>query len=178
VGMFGTVIGAVIYFAGMLSSSGEQRQGSSSMLLRGGLILAVLPVSLVLGLGAAKKQRAAQRDKALAAHRQAMQQFARGEIERALEKHRRVLERWITARGEVWAQAVDGWWSEAVEPRLAEADARATDTARELRMQQTRLGEEQTALRTFRSQLSQNLMFDLKKRLRELEEAKQGPPPE
>jgi hypothetical protein len=171
VGIFGTVLAVAVALAGKLSGEGESHGSPNTMLLRGGLILAVLPFSVVFGLKAARRQRAALRDKAIAAQRQAVQGYLKSEVEKALERHRKALERWMTARSDEWATAVDRWWEEAIEPKLADADAAGVEAMRELKLQQAKMTEEQTALRTFRSQLTQSLLFDLRKRQRELVEA-------
>ena len=175
VGIFGTVIAVVITFSGMLFGTSGEGHGSSSpntMLIRGGLILAVLPVSIVFGIKAAKSQRIVLRDKALAAHKQATQAYLKAELEKTLERHRKALERWMTTRSEEWTGSLDRWWEEAVEPRLGELDASAADAIREQKLSAGKLTEEQAGLKAFRNQLAQSLLFDLKKRQRELLEAR------
>jgi hypothetical protein len=171
VGIFGTVIAVAVAMIGKVSGEEGGGRSPNTMLMRGGLVLAILPFSIFFGLRAAKKQRAILRDNAIAAHNQATQAFVKTEVDKALERHRKQLERWLTTRAEEWATAIDRWWDEAVESRLVEADGAGIEAMREAKLQQAKMTEEQTALRTFRNQLGQNLLFDLRKRQRELSDA-------
>jgi hypothetical protein len=171
VGMFGTMIAVVIALAGRFFGSDDGASARpNTMLVRGGLLLAVLPIVLFLGIRAARKQRDVQRDKALTQHRQAVRAYVDKELRAALEKHRGALERWIAARGEAWAGALDAWWDEAVEPALARTTEAANEALKDLRVQQTKLQEKQSSLRTLKSQIGGNLLFDLKRRQREYQQ--------
>lgn len=171
VGIFGTVVVVIISIAGNAFGKGTSSSSSYTMLARGGLILAVLPFSIVFGLKAAKKQRASLREKALVAHKQAIGAFVKAEVDKALERHRKTLERWLTTRGEAWANAIDKWWDGEVEQALARYEAKAIDVVRDARLSQAKFTEELGAVRAFRSQLAQNLLFDLRRRHREIAEA-------
>jgi hypothetical protein len=181
VGIFGTVLVVVVTLvdkipgltAGVGAAHGtgpETHSAPNSMMMRGILILAVLPFSIIFGLKSIAKQRAAVRAKGIAAHRTALQSFLKLELERALERHRKVLERWLSQRAELWSTAIDRWWETHVETKLAEYEQQSVTTIRELKLQQGRMSEELSALKTLRNQLSQTLLFELRRRLRELQE--------
>ena len=174
VGIFGTVLAVIVTVAGKAFGEGPS-SSSYTMLARGGLILAVLPFSIVSGLKAARTKRATLREKALAAHKAAVVAFVKSELDKGLERHRKALERWLSSRAEAWTFAVDRWWDVNVEPSLAEYDSRAGDAVRDTRLSQAKFSEELAAVRTFRSQLAQNLLFDLRRRHRELTEAPPQP---
>jgi hypothetical protein len=179
VGIFGTVLVVVVSLVdkipGLTAGSAhgtapENHSAPNSMMMRGILILAVLPFSIFFGLKSIAKQRAAVRTKGIAAHRTALQSFIKLELERALERHRKVLERWLAQRAELWSTTIDRWWESHVEPKLAEYEQQSVTTIRELKLQQGRMSEELSALKTLRNQLSQTLLFELRRRLRELQE--------
>jgi hypothetical protein len=92
-------------------------------------------------------------------------------VERQVEAHRVTLERWSQRRVDDWGAAADRWMVDVVQPNLAELDAVAAEQARLARVAQGQLTEELGALKAARTQLSQNLLVDLKRRLRQLQEA-------
>lgn len=124
-----------------------------------------------VGYGEAKHQKAVLRERGVTMWRDTSVAQIRGDLDKVLDRHRRALERWATQRAEQWTAAIDRWWETRVEPRLAESDVSATDQARELKLQQSRLQEEIGNLRSFRSQLAQTVIFELRRRLRELSES-------
>jgi hypothetical protein len=138
------------------------------------------PIGMILGLAVsasrladARHQQEVLRERGVTAYRESAAMQFRAELDKVLDRHRRLLERWSTQRAEQWSAAVDLWWDSRVEPQLAQADAAAADQVRELKLQQSRMQEELSNLRSFRGQLSQTILFELRRRHRELAEAVQ-----
>lgn len=109
-----------------------------------------------------------RREQAVTAWRETAVAQIRTDLERVLDRHRRALERWTTRRCEQWFVAIDRWWDARVEPHFAVADRDAVEAVRELKLQHSRIQEEISGLRSLRNQLSQTVLFDLRRRLREL----------
>lgn len=153
---------AVVAFAGGGNAS------AGSMLLRGGIIVVMLPVLLGVGVVAAMSQRTKLGAKAQLAQREAVSKLLHAAIAGATDRHRKALDRWTNDRAGQWQAAVGRWWQAVGEPRLAEAEAAANAAAKDARQQQAQLQEELGQLKMARNQLQQNLLVDLKRRLREV----------
>lgn len=167
--MFAVVIGIVFQFTGDHDGQPSARP-ISTIYVRGGLLMLVLPIVTFLGLRAGTKQRETSRAKAVEQHRQAVQTYLKTVLDKVLERHRKALERWIHARTESWTAQVETFRQDVLTPVLAEGSTAAAAAVKDLKLQQAKLMEEQNALKTFRNQVGQNLLFDLRKRHRELRE--------
>jgi hypothetical protein len=145
--------------------------GAVTTAIRGLILLAFLPLLSVFAWRGAAQQRDRLRRKAVADQREATAKAIVDTVERQVEAHRVTLERWSQRRVDDWGAAADRWMVDVVQPNLAELDAVAAEQARLARVAQGQLTEELGALKAARTQLSQNLLVDLKRRLRQLQEA-------
>ncbi len=161
------LVGAI---GGVAVFGGSDSHGSAG-LIGGGVSLLVLVFTTTINTLDGRRQQVVARERGIATYRDAAVAQLRTELDKVLDRHRRALERWTTQRADQWNAAIDQWWAQRVEPHLAAADAHATEVARELKFQQSRLQEEIGNLRSFRNLLSQTILFELKKRRRELIEA-------
>ena len=170
VSIFGTMFAVVIGVVFQMTSDDANASARpvSTMYVRGGLLLLVLPIVLFFGLRAGNAQREKLRQKAVEQHRKDIQTFLKGAVLAILERHRGALERWIHARAEAWAERVDVFWDDVLDPVLAEKDSHAAERIKELKLEQAKLAEEQQALKMARSQIGDKLLFDLRRRHREL----------
>lgn len=168
VGIFGTVIAVVIALVGRFTGEASSSMSGGSMLMRGGLVIAVLPLVLAAGIVAARKQRERLRARAIEDYEKAVQAFVKAEVERAAQKQRKAVERWVKARVAAWSGALDALWQDTVEPRLRGDDDRAQKALVDARLEHQKLQDQLQRLRTLRSQASGNLLVDLRRRLAEL----------
>lgn len=173
-GMFSAVFMALVWLAGTTFAA-EPPVGAATTparidggLVRGGLMLACLPVMLVLGYRASRRKLREAQEAAQAAHREVVIKYVRLETDANLERHRQALDRGISRRSEAWAVAFEAWAAGVLAPALAAADDDAAAKIRELKARQSRLSDALLAARTVRGQLAQNVGFELRKRLREL----------
>ena len=167
-GMIGGIVAGVV--SATVSTNGA---GTVKYVALGVAVVSFIAfaVTTYVGFGEAKHQKAVLRERGVTMWRDSSVAQIRGDLDKILDRHRRALERWATQRAELWTAAIDRWWDTRVEPRLAESDVSATDQARELKLQQSRLQEEIGSLRSFRSQLAQTVIFELRRRLRELSDS-------
>lgn len=168
IGILGSVVTGV---ALLLSRGSDEGSGSvNSMMVRGALIVAVLPVSLVFGLLVSRKQRAQQVSEALEKYKVDTRTRLMSALEKVTEAQEDVLERWCSSRGAQWVDAWSEWSASAVEPALEGLETKGTEALRELKVSQSKIAEELSSLKLFRSQVSQTLLFELRKRRRDLTE--------
>ncbi|MDD9944051.1 MAG: hypothetical protein OXU20_23615 [Myxococcales bacterium] len=167
IGVFGTALGVIFFIVGRLAGNGEA-DTPNTMLIRGGLILAALPISAIIGLKAIRSERQKLREDGAIKHREAMAGHLTTVLKKALERHRGVLERWVLARQAAWEEQVEQFWSESVEPALQRLDEQASDQLKQAKLEQSRAGDELSSAKMVKNQLSQNLLFELKKRRREV----------
>lgn len=160
--MFGSVVATIV---GVLLA-----KVSNKAELTAKLMVAAIPVVVAVGIMGVRKQQRLAREKAVSSQLSATQGYGRAEAGRVFMRQRRALEKSETTRVELWTAALDRWWDQAVEPALGSADSQATDQARDLRLRQGKLQEEMAGLKAMRSQLGQNLLFELRRRLRDLQE--------
>jgi hypothetical protein len=168
IGILGSVVTGV---ALLLSRGGDDGSGNvNSMMVRGGLIVAVLPVSLVFGLVASRKQRAQQVGEALEKYKVEARSRLMAALEKTVEGQQDILERWSGTRGAQWVDAWSDWYREEVDSVLEGLEAKGNEALRDLKVNQSKISEELSSLKLFRSQVSQTLLFELRKRRRDLTE--------
>jgi len=165
-------VSIIVNLAKPLSSGGG---GHGSMAEIGQIVLSVISLAcfvtaIYFGVGDARRQRETLQKQGLTTWRDSAVTQLRGELDKILDRHRRLLERWAALRADQWTAAIDRWWDTRVEPRFVESDAMAAEHAKELKLQQGRLQEELGGLRALRNQLSQTTLFELRRRLRDLSE--------
>jgi hypothetical protein len=140
----------------------------------------VSPLIMIIALFAAfyfaQEDRKLRRERGIESWRATAVQQMRAAVAVVLDRQHRALDRWIEARTEQWTRSVDGWFSADVEPQFVDADARAQEQVRQLKLQQARMQEEFSTLRSLRSQFSQTILPELRRRHHELAHAVATPP--
>ncbi len=167
IGIAGTMFVAVFALVGQLIGSGGGT-GPNRTMVRGGLLLAALPVSAFFGWRSAKHQRSAMLRKATQSQEKNAKSFIRTELGKALDRHRRALERWLQDRQNDWTSVADAWWDAVAEPALQAREEEALAVIREQKLVAARLSDDVSNLRRTRDDLAGRLLFDLKRRRREL----------
>jgi hypothetical protein len=115
-----------------------------------------------------QQEKTLRRERGIESWRATAVQQMRAAVAVVLDRQHRALDRWIESRTEQWTRSVDAWFSADVEPRFIDADARAQEQVRQLKLQQTRMQEELSTLRSLRSQFSQTILPELRRRHHEL----------
>lgn len=168
VGIFGTVIGVVVALAAKAGGGEGGVQGGGSMLFRGGLIIALFPIIVAAGIVVARRQRERIRVRALEDHHKAVASFLKTEVEKALGRHRKALERYLKHRMGDFRAAFDDLWQVEVLAKLGARSSDADAQIREAKLAHAKLGEQAQRLRSMKSRMSDNLLIDLRRRLAEL----------
>ena len=158
VGILGTVAGGII---GLLGFQGGLNARSLLYLV------ALPPIGALAYLGA-RKERHELTKKRLEDLRQKAHSELKSQLESGLAHHRGALARCVDARGQTCLQAAEAHYEQSVQPKLDALEAQANNAAKELRLLQTRASEQQSTLKSFRSQLAQTLLFELRRQHREL----------
>lgn len=131
----------------------------------------VMVIAMFVAFSDVENQRRVLYERALQQWKDAAHQQARVAVAAALDRQRRALERWVEMRVEQWTRAVDAWFVAQVEAQLTAFDASAQDYTRQLKLQQARMQEELSTLRSLRSQLGQSILPELRRRHHELAQA-------
>lgn len=168
VSMFGGVVAVLGALAG-------GHAGSSSN-YRNYLIAGAVPLSIGFGVFAVRSDRARGRKKNLDARRVEVATWLKQETGKVAERQRDVIERTLIKRvGDVVPRDLEAWIAEHAEPAIARAEERGGADALELAVRVDKLNEEAGQLRTLNSAVTQQMMIELKKRLRELSGTGTGP---
>ncbi len=163
--MFGTMLfsaAAVLGFGG---------GGLGSMQARGWLILGLGPFCVIAGILAARRQRRAGIEKGRAAKEQAVIQALTTEVQKQVGRAAADLERASGSWLDTAVNDFDTWVARAAEPGIARAETTQQEDVRALRLESRQLQEKLGELRGLRSQLAQNMLPELRRRLRDLGEA-------
>ncbi len=131
----------------------------------------ILIPALFLAHHDVQNEKKLRRERGIDSWRATAVQQMRAAVGVMLDRQHRALDRWIESRTEQWIRSVDTWFSADVEPRFADADARAQEQVRQLKLQQTRMQEELSTLRSLRGQFSQTILPELRRRHHELTQA-------
>lgn len=166
--MFRSVKGAAAMFSGMVVAAGAAVGLPVTLTIKACAAVCIAGVCLAFIYPYAQHQRQISRERSIQTWRESITQKIRFELNSQFDRQRRVLERWIEARVEQWLHAVDAWFADRVEPQFGDADVIAQERVREIKLQQTRLQDELTSLRSLRSQLAQTILPDLRRRYDEL----------
>jgi len=171
VGILGSVFAGVLALVGPLmgGEDGGGGGGVSTMAVRGGVLAAALPVSLVFGIKAARRQREKLRHKAVVEQKKAVTGHVKSELKGGLDRQRGALDRWVAARATDWERAVDAWFAAAVQPQLDACETRALEAIREQKIKTSRMSERQMQIKQQLRRIEDNLLFDLKKARRALQ---------
>ncbi len=122
---------------------------------------------LCIGIYQAIATQRKERDKGVAAQRQALDAYIRAEVQRMLERHRGKLERFVQARIEDWEAAIDAHHAAHVLPRLERDSAEHVESLRELKLRATAVNDELSKARSQRATL-QSAWVELQSQARDL----------
>ena len=139
--------------------------------------LALLLPALLLANYDVQQEKKLRRERGIESWRTTAVQQMRAAVGVMLDRQHRAIDRWIESRAEQWGRSVDAWFSADVEPRFADADAHAQEQVRQLKLQQSRMQEELSTLRSLRGQFAQTILPELRRRHHELAHASAAPRP-
>jgi len=136
-------------------------RGDSHSLASAVLMVAWLPLSVAIGARSVRVRRRRALENAVHGQEQTLRNQVRTELQRALERLRKRLERWTTRRSEEWIAAAELAIALSAEPLLDahENERRAAQLAR--KRGQARLVAELSAVRTLRNRIASQFKLDL-----------------
>jgi hypothetical protein len=167
--MTASMLGTMLFgaLAAAVSLSGAQ-PGSVGMYARGWLLLLALPPAIIFGIVAASRSRKVALEKGKDQKKQAISQALAADVQRALSRQSSELDRAVGLSLDAAFAAAEAWLAQAAQPALAQIESSQQEQLRaqklELRQLQDRAGE----ARTLKSQLSQSILPELRRRLRDL----------
>lgn len=156
----------------MLIAFGLSGRRSPGLAIAGGVAsFVVFCVMIYFSRDDAAHELRLRKERGIEGWRATAVQQMRAAVGVVLDRQHRALDRWIESRTEQWTRSVDTWFSADVEPRFTDADARAQEQVRLLKLQQARMQEELSTLRSLRGQFSQTILPELRRRHHELAHA-------
>jgi len=138
------------------------------MAVRGAMLMLAMPPLLIAGYFAARRQRARLRLKAVEDQRREVLSFIQSELNRALERERRVLWSWVTSLHEDWKRVLKEYDRREIGRLMREAKTQASQQGRQASQKLRQLQREQRALQSLGARLQDTLLVELKRRQREL----------
>ena len=135
---------------------------------RGTVLLGALPFIAVFGFFAGRRQRDRLKTKALEAARTKVLSEVQRDLKSGLDGCRSALERHIKARTKAYEAAADTWGKEVLAPAMEAAEAETNASIKRLRKQSGQLQEKQAGLKGQLTQVNKNLLFELRRRQRDL----------
>jgi hypothetical protein len=171
-----TVSMLTMMFGGPLAIAVGMPGDTISAGVKGLLVVSALPVLTAVGWLAARNKRQEVMRKALEQGEVKVREQATKQVQQAVSGHRDRLARWLQQRADAWNEVVDQWWPVSVEPEIAAAEELLKARLVELKLDHKRLSDQQSQLRRFRDDVASRMLFDLRKRQRQLAAARgEGP---
>lgn len=168
VGMVAMGLAGAIALFDHLGGGADGGRTISSMAVRGGLMLLVIPFSLIFGVKATKKERSKIIEKAKDEMEQSIKNQIRSETGHALQRQRQIIVNWIATVKDAYLSSLDVWIEDGVRSLFLEKEQEATEAIRQARLKQAKLNEQISALRSFKGQFTNKHLVDLKRRHHEL----------
>jgi hypothetical protein len=160
--MFGTMLISVIAVLGL------GRGGGSLMLARGWLMLLVLPPSVLFGVFAARRQRRTAIEKAQTARQAQVVAIIGADTKKLIGRHAADLERAAGAWLDEAGAAAERWLDEATTPTLNATDEVQKSELRACKLEARQMADALAEQRTLKTQLSQSILPELRRRARDL----------
>lgn len=164
--MMGTMLFAA--FAAVVSMGGHGGAGSSSMYARGWVLLIALPPSVIFGAIAAKRSRQVALEKGRDQKKQAIVSALTQDIQKLLARVQGELERACAQAIDTAMAQLEGWLTQSSQAAITRLEAAQQEQLRAQKLEVRALQDRASEARTLKSQLSQAVLPELRRRLRDL----------